>query len=929
MEKDRMETELHLYSQLYKVYQDVFQDRLFYIDFEKDEFVYTGSGDKSILQVPFRAAFTEDDGHMGCEMEDAAHFRSLIEQIIESKEYSHVEYQKAADGQENRWYRLEGKPVLDDDGKVKRINGRIADMEDRMLEYGRIQQISTVDELTGLLNRNVMFDKIDELLDAHGEFSILLMDIDNFKEINSSMGNWFGDFILGQVGNILQNCCEETYYAGRMGGDRFLLVFFSSKSSYVLDRVRHIQEECRLLGKKNSLPGAFTCSFGIVRYPWCGKHREVLMRKAEAALGHVKVTGKNSCAFYMEVANSKYPVAAQPGSADSRESAGDICAMVADTMKNTNNLEQSIHYILELTAEQFLLDKVSIMEFDVAGESVYCSYQWAAQGMTVEREEYLSYSKKVVGQFLEEYKASDGRIISENTDHEDMRNIYLFSMKHKGVKAAVHYATFLNGCALYCFQYETYKEPRQWKKEEKEVLFKISNLLSDALVNRKPKSKVGEFMERYIHYDSLTKLFTFPRFKQEAQIIRMSHPGERFLVAYADFKNFKYVNDAFGYRTGDAVLCKYAEFLKERYERIEGCACRAGGDCFVVLRRTEPGEDIEKEVKEVNSRFIAQMEEIFPEITLAMNLGVYALKPQDEIASAVDYANYARKMGKSMPSQNSCILFDDKMLKQLTWESHMLNSLDDALEKNEFKVYFQPKVSLETNRIIGAEALIRWRKGDNDIAYPDQFIPFCEKNGIISKLDFYVLEKTCRAIRKWMDSGREPVCISVNLSRRDCLEGGFFPKILQVVDGYQIPRKYIEFEVTESVFINDITILSNFLTRLRDAGFEISMDDFGSGYSSLNILPDMPVTIIKLDREFWWREGQEGNRKRQILLRKVIETIKMMEFKVICEGIEAEEQASYCKEIGCLMAQGYLYGKPMPLPEFNKRLEQDKEQAEA
>ena len=213
----------------------------------------------------------------------------------------------------------------------------------------------------------------------------------------------------------------------------------------------------------------------------------------------------------------------------------------------------------------------------------------------------------------------------------------------------------------------------------------------------------------------------------------------------------------------------------------------------------------------------------------------------------------------------------------------MPNPPDAKVGGREFQVYYQPKISLETEKIVGAEALIRWERADGTIIYPDQFIPFCESNGLITKLDLFVLEQTCGLLHEWQQTGQELITISVNLSRYDCLKQRFYETVTEIVDSYDIPHQYLEFEVTESVFLGDISELSRFLNRLQDTGFLVSIDDFGSGYSALNVLPEIPANFIKFDRVFLQNEDRN---KRQTLLKYLVRMVKHLGFRTLCEGIE-------------------------------------------
>ena len=255
-----------------------------------------------------------------------------------------------------------------------------------------------------------------------------------------------------------------------------------------------------------------------------------------------------------------------------------------------------------------------------------------------------------------------------------------------------------------------------------------------------------------------------------------------------------------------------------------------------------------------------------------------------------------------------------KLLKEQDIESHM----EEALENKEFKVYLQPKYSPEGGRMGGAEALVRWISPTSGFISPGEFIPIFEKNTFIIQLDEYMLEEVCKLQRMWLDEGKTLVPISVNISRIHLLDEGLILMILHIVDYYKLPHDCIELELTESAFFDDKKKLIHTVEELKKNGFVVSMDDFGSGYSSLNTLKDLPFDVVKLDGEFF-RKMEDQTRSR-IIIEDTITLAKHLELQVVAEGIEEKEQVEFLKSMGCDLIQGYYFAKPMPAEEFGKLL---------
>ncbi|HBH0600569.1 TPA: EAL domain-containing protein, partial [Clostridioides difficile] len=285
------------------------------------------------------------------------------------------------------------------------------------------------------------------------------------------------------------------------------------------------------------------------------------------------------------------------------------------------------------------------------------------------------------------------------------------------------------------------------------------------------------------------------------------------------------------------------------------------------------------------------------------------------INTIMDRANTARKTIKG-GHKNSFAFYDKEMHKKILKEKEIENSMVDALNNGEFIVYFQPKYSLSDYQIIGAEALVRWDNPQKGLIPPIEFIPVFERNGFIVNIDFYVFEEVCKKIREWMDEGQKVVPISVNLSRMHFVNSNFIEKFKLIVDKYKIPTRLIELELTETAVLDNIEGLLDTMNNLKEKGFVISMDDFGTGYSSLNLLKELPVDILKLDRAFFTEKDESNNEK--IVISNVIKMAKELKMKVISEGVETISQVEFLKQIGCDMVQGYLFSKPMPVKEFEK-----------
>ena len=261
-------------------------------------------------------------------------------------------------------------------------------------------------------------------------------------------------------------------------------------------------------------------------------------------------------------------------------------------------------------------------------------------------------------------------------------------------------------------------------------------------------------------------------------------------------------------------------------------------------------------------------------------------------------------------------VYDNKMRDQMLLEQQIVNEFDAALEHGGFKLFLQPKYDLETEQIMGSEALVRWIKADGSYVLPSLFIPVLEKNGSVYAVDRFIWEETCKCLRRWIDAGKNVKPVSVNVSRIDLYD----PELINVLVGltvkYEIPKYLLELEITESAYTDDPRMIMGVTEKLQSEGFLILMDDFGSGYSSLNMLKDIHIDILKLDMEFLRSTDQTGRGGN--ILSAMVQMARSLNLHTIAEGVETREQVDFLKSIGCNCVQGYFFSQPITVEEFEK-----------
>ena len=420
--------------------------------------------------------------------------------------------------------------------------------------------------------------------------------------------------------------------------------------------------------------------------------------------------------------------------------------------------------------------------------------------------------------------------------------------------------------------------------------------------------------------DAVTGLYTKLKLYRSVRKMLMEISDETFAFVRFDIDRFKMINNFYGIKEGDKVLKNIADELRRISTVFENFVYgRLENDVFAVCMPYKE-ENIELLMKALQ----ISMNKVNKDYNIKVSCGVYIIKDYDmDVSEMYDRAFLAAKSCKGKFVQNIAY-YDESMIENMRQEQFIINEVNKALAEEQFEVYLQPKINLITDRSYGAEALVRWKHPEKGMMSPGEFIPVYERNGIIGRLDQYMWRHVCILLRKWLDEGKNPNPISVNVSRVNIYNPHLVEILKNLITEYRIPAHLLNLELTESAFTEDQDLVMKTMSKLHRIGFKIMMDDFGSGYSSLNVLKDMEVDYLKVDMKFLQQE-QEFNGKGEKVLTSVIRMAKWLHLPSIVEGVETIEQVDFLKCIGCEYAQGYYYAKPMPVEEYERFLIKEEE----
>lgn len=417
----------------------------------------------------------------------------------------------------------------------------------------------------------------------------------------------------------------------------------------------------------------------------------------------------------------------------------------------------------------------------------------------------------------------------------------------------------------------------------------------------------------YATRDQLTGLWNRDYFFEMVGKTIRENPEEKFLMIATDIYHFKLFNEILGTSTGDDLLLAFAQAYRAHCRR-KWVFSRIGADRFALLI---PKTDFSEE------RFLDIVHGVLERKNYSMKvhcyIGVYEIVDSSlRVDSMYDRAFMAVESMKG-DMQKEIAFYQEEILNQRIHETTTLDELDRALLNDEFVIYLQPQLDLEAQRVVSAEALIRWNKPGRGIVFPGEFIPIFENHGMIAKLDYYVWELACRQLAQWKEEGHYDRSIAVNISAKDFYLSDLYESITGLVEKYDVNPTHLKLEITETAFVLDIKKQMELVRKLQNYGFIIEIDDFGSGYSSLNSLKEIEVDLLKMDLKFFEKTGD--SKRAEKIVSSVINLANDLGMPVIAEGVETKEDVDMIKAAGCQMVQGYYYAKPMPVADFEKYLE--------
>lgn len=818
-------------------------------------------------------------------------------------------------------------------GKVILV-GSAKDITEQKEQEKKLKERASKDPLTNLYNHTCGKKLVNQYLNDKTPFDscgLIILDVDYFKSVNDRYGHLFGDQVLSMLSKLLKKFFDEkTSILMRAGGDEFV-IFVKNISNIELvrkniDLMRAIRE---LKFEKDDF--RLTCSAGVCYLPEnvSGYTYDQLFENADIALYKAKERGKNRYVYCDSLQHFSLMTNEQEEHDDMIEARyfqNDIVANAFEIFEKTNNFDVAINLLLKVIGIRLGLDRITVIHTDIKEQTVHSDYQWTSEGTQRVLKSVARFEKEDFMTLFNSYD-ENGILVLQRDDvlqySQEARNLIM----QGDAKTVVYASMYCEGHYTGAISYVCCKEKRNWSDEMLKQLSEVTKIISVHAAKNQVMNHVYQGAITRMEHDTLTGLISFGRFHEEVERAILANKSNNYLMIYTDFENFKYFNYKYGYTIGDRLLKDFCSTVISKVTEKHGLYfTRIVSDQFLLFRpisyEKEEYAKIIQGIQKINQEFMLEQKEKFPKSNVTLRTGVYYVTPECMSASfAIDAANYARQK-VDQDGKCSVRFYDDQMQKQRVLENQIVNDMKEAIEQQQFKVYFQPQYSVKTKEITGAEALIRWERENGEILSPNSFIPVYENNGKIIELDFYVFETVVRFIAKNQKEGKKQVPISINASSLHATDPQTIDIYMDILKKYDVDPAMVEIELTETAVVSEYESVRELFDEFQIHGIKTAMDDFGSGYSILNTIVDIPVDVIKIDRGFITSclESERG----VYFLKHLIDMIQHLGYQIICEGVETDEQIEVLKQIGCDKIQGYWYSRPLKMEDYEQLLETEK-----
>lgn len=782
---------------------------------------------------------------------------------------------------------------------------------------------SSRDALTSFYNFEGARKKLEEsgFWDYDSNRHLALIHIANLTEMAEAYGSAFVMAVLDNISELMRGFFDKrkiNVVLCRDVADTFAVAL----NEVTIEDCEHYLMELskRLLdgyyGKEDVCPPQI--KIGVYHIPEDGKDFQKAIYRAGAAVDKALTENSDLVIFDLDMYPTGLPYIPsdkRPRHLLSEDLIGynsDIIAFSANILAGAKDIDSNTNLLLQYIGWHLDFDEVLINEFVEKDKSKVTNKWTREQGILLNLNEVNDINNW--DGFMVGFDKRGFSIVPDVNSWTFTERDQRF-FQEKNIRSFINILLFRKSTPIGYLSCSRSEPMRDSSTSLISTMAHLSRLISSYMIIRMTDDENRSQIQS-LSFDALTGLYTYAAFRHEVQLSLYHYdPNYTYAFISTDMRNFSHLNENFGYAEGDHVLRVFSRKLLS-LELDELVSCHVEADRFLMFMKGNSKENLLEQIQNMISSFDEYLKERYSMSDLHIIAGVYYVtNASTDLLYMIDSANHARKSIKQSYLENVAV-YSDELRSKRQRLLDVVGSVHDAIRDGYIEAFLQPKFSMQRRDIIGAEALVRWRNPDGSYRFPDQFIPILENAGLIIDLDMCVFRQVLEALRRWKADGKELIPVSVNFSRVHFRNEGFFDKIRTTVLEYGIDPKYIEIEITESTFSENRENLYMQLRKLRKHGFLVDVDDFGTGFSSLNMLMSAPVDIVKVDKSFIDNYKTSQEQKYINLLGSLILSADK---DIIFEGVETEDQLELLTRYGYDNAQGYFFSKPIPLKEFEER----------
>lgn len=743
-----------------------------------------------------------------------------------------------------------------------------------------------------------------------GVHSAMLVDMDYYDRISAGFSKIFADTVVDTImADITAAFGDIDYFACYVyAGGCFILLKNTSQET-ALEHAKKAVEifSSKYIGESGGKKLTAACKIGVSSGAF--DNFDEYYEKAAKALSYIQKTPERVCQYTDDMRFLKYPKATDYLQDDRKSQDCGFLSIAAKLLTRAHEESSTINLLLKMAGMRYGLTSVFICRYNPNLKTMYKTHMWTRKKGVLhihnQSEEYPGWS------FFMKGFDRNGYMTIEDYDNKHFNDEDRQFFKNIKMRSSINCILYNDNKMIGYISFCDSINARKWSSYEAASMYEIAMLLAMYMsknINAKADNEIREAPT-----DNITGLMTASPFTRKAQkLFADAEKNTICAVTCSDINNFSYVNENFGFFKGNQVLSRLADTFRESTE----LCCRISADKFLTFDIFPDAETALSTIAKWNMNFNRELKSHYPVSDLRLSTGICLMDSKyDDIHVGIERSNTMRKLIKNN-RKHSYAVFTEEQNEQNKKELEIIGSIHKAIANGEIEAFLQPKYSLSQNRIIGAEALARWRKPDGTLISPADFIPVLERVGYIVDVDFCIYEQILKCFARWKSEGKELIPISVNFSRKHTGNPDFVNKIRDLAEKYNVDKSYIEIEITESSVSDNNQIMLGHLHELQHIGFKVDMDDFGTGYSSLDLLIDAPIDIVKIDKCFIDKVGSE---KGRLYIKQIADLVTASSKDIIFEGVETQTQADFLLQSGYSKIQGYFFGGPVPIIDFEKR----------